>query len=67
MLEFVKVVISGILVLYNGFKVSVRFKYMAVTFRKIQEYHSVFPKTSTELDLVYSVVAKHECKEEGEN
>lgn len=53
MLEFVKVVISEYpMVLYNGFKVSVRFKYMAVTFRKIQEYHSVFPKTGTELDLV---------------
>lgn len=53
MLEFVKVVISEYpMVLYNGFKVSVRFKYMAVTFRKIQEYHSVFPKTGRELDLV---------------
>ena len=38
MLEFVKVVISEYpMVLYNGFKVSVRFKYMAVTFRKIQK------------------------------
>lgn len=53
MLEFVKVVISEYpMVLYNGFKVSVRFKYMAVTFRKIQKYHSVFPKTGRELDLV---------------
>ena len=53
MLEFVKVVISEYpMVLYNGFKVSVRFKYMAVTFRKIQKYHSVFPKTGRDLDLV---------------
>ena len=55
MFKFVKVVISEYpMELYNGFKVTVRFRYMAVTFRKIQEDHSVFPRTGRELDLVLS-------------
>ena len=53
MFEFVKVVISEYpMVLYNGFKVTVRFRYMAVTFKEIQEDHSVLPRTGRDLDLV---------------
>ena len=53
MFEFVKVVISEYpMVLYNGFKVTVRFRYMAVTFKEIQKDHSVLPRTGRDLDLV---------------
>ena len=53
MFEFVQVVISEYpMVLYNGFKVTVRFRYMAVTFKEIQEDHSVLPRTGRDLDPV---------------